>query len=164
MHLSFYELITDPLSLLNKVFLLRLLLWLIKHCHCYLQTADTCPLRTGLRPAGRVIIMQIQLHMFKELHEWTLANNSLQYNPPSRTSLSWGHCRAEGWEGDIMTLPTVRKSTKDKELITLQLFPWSLMTSGQAGRSMHYLSPQHLLWFLEMSITSLFWRNFPICV
>lgn len=59
----------DPLSLLSKVVFLRLLLWLIKHLHCYLQTADTCPLRTGLRPAGRVILTQIELHMFKGLHE-----------------------------------------------------------------------------------------------
>lgn len=117
MHLSFYELIKGSLlSLLNKVVLLRLLLWLIKHCHCYLQTADTCPLRTGLRPAGKVILMQMKLHMFKGLHEGTLANNSSQHHPQFGTSSSWGHCRAEGWEGDTVTLPTMRKnSAKDKE-------------------------------------------------
>lgn len=76
---------------------------------------------------GRVILIQMKLHMFKGLHEWTLSNNSSQYHPQFGTSSSWGHCRAEGWE-DIMTLPTVRKSSaKDKELITLQLFLWSLM-------------------------------------
>lgn len=60
----------DPLSLIRS--------WhdyccgLLKHCYCYLHSADTCPLRTGLRPARRVILTQIKLYMFKGLHKWTL--------------------------------------------------------------------------------------------
>lgn len=68
---------TDPLSLSNKV-LLRLLLWVIKHHHCHLQSAGTCPLRTGLSPAGRVTLTQIKLHMFKGLQEWTMASHASQ--------------------------------------------------------------------------------------
>ena len=59
-------------------FCLILLLRLPKHCHFYLWTADTCSLRTGQRPAGIAILVQIKLHMFKGLHE--LANKSSQYH------------------------------------------------------------------------------------
>lgn len=74
-----------------------------------------------------------------------------------------------GGRHNSKNFPIARKNgAKDKELITSQLFLWSLMTneltSGQSRKSMHYLSPQHLLRFLEMNITSLLWRNLQICI
>lgn len=62
--------------------------------------------------------------------QWTLANNSSQYPPQFGTSSLQGHCRAEGWKGDLITLPTARKSNaRDKELITLYEFLWNRMTN-----------------------------------